>query len=784
MSRVHVAGPDSGSARAGGNGTCGDGIQSPVRNREKSRVHEQIVTYAAAARLEGIKTNTIRSRIRRGTVERVVVEDRGRNGKIKWGILVASLSPAAQQRHLAALGAKAGGDGGNGTRRLRADGPAPVSAASDAEPAENGDGRSSGRRELPAARGSQESPPARSARGPMKGVMGGRLSTGSVPLLADGSVDEAAMAALGRANALARFHRARRILRQLEAEQAAAGHGHKLEALERLAHAEGISEGTLRRWQLAWRKGGDASLVPNWGKAEGTKSIRRPLQKQLLALWHCPTQPTYAQLDRYSVQWSWQHGHVAPSPSAVRRFIQRHESKMLATALRKGKTAYENEHRYHTSRDPEKLPVNAASVADHRLADTMVWMPDGKPGRPWLTAFADIRSARWTGWVIREGVSSDGVAAALRRAILGFRELAVVDGKPVEIDFPACGLPEHVYLDNGKEFTGGAMRDEPYATEPDERDFALPTEALGTVWNTLGVRVHHAIPYSAWSKPIEAFFGAFASIIENQIPGYTGRDAKRKPELLAKLIERVQILTLDQYRAVMAGLFAAWNHGHTVGTRTQTPMACYADHEPRVPEAAQLDTLLLRSAGTRVLHNHGFEIAGLGKFASEDPELVLRGGHKFVIRYTRDDRSAIVAICPRTGDRWIVPRAASDLDPDPWGMLFGRPAGIGHKQAQTIRTIQRRAISQAGRAVHDTLDPDLADPTGGWRIAAGNVQLANAEARRELRVPDRLPDAEPRPCLPEPPPERSYLRVLARRENERLAALAAIGEEEPADVAD
>jgi len=281
-------------------------------------------------------------------------------------------------------------------------------------------------------------------------------------------------------------------------------------------------------------------------------------------------------------------------------------------------------------------------------------------------------------------------------------------------------------------------------------------------------------------------FGAFAATIENQIPGYTGRDAKHKPEILKRLIDREQLLTLDQYRAVMAGLFAAWNHTHPVGSRDHPPMHYYADHQPTIPDPAQLDTLLLRPAGTRILHNHGFDIAGLGRFMSEDPEFILRIGHKFVIRYTRDDTSAIVAICPRTAERWRVPRAAADLDPDPWAMLFGRPAGPAHKQAQAVRSTQRRAISQAGRAVHATLDPQLADPTGGWHIASANV------TRRQLRIPDQLPQPEPppqpatrnpQPASPSAPYSIHDLLDGDRRDRAlRQAAVDAIME--PADATD
>ena len=79
---------------------------------------------------------------------------------------------------------------------------------------------------------------------------------------------------------------------------------------------------------------------------------------------------------------------------------------------RKGKKAWSDKHMARVRRDPNLLRTNEIWCADHRIADVMVLWPDGHIGRPWITAYVDLRSARWTGWVVRQQPNSDGVAAA------------------------------------------------------------------------------------------------------------------------------------------------------------------------------------------------------------------------------------------------------------------------------------------------------------------------------------------------------------------------------------
>jgi hypothetical protein len=593
---------------------------------------------------------------------------------------------------------------------------------------------------------------------------------------------------MGRGRALAEFHRKIAAVRAANVAVAAAPPRGKMNARRQIANKHGVPVNTLSRWQRNLRDHGPAALVPHWAKTEGPRTIPRQLQRELLAEWNTPLQPSFEQAWHYAWQWARDRRVACPSYHAVRRYLKRHANKTLNTALRKGKKAHADACRYHVVRDPNELPVNAVFCADHRIADVFCIMPDQRIGRPWETLFTDLASGRQVGWVVREQVSSEGVASALRRAILGFVEPGL-DGQP--IDFPACGLPEVLLIDRGKEFSGGAMAKaftrrhcrppEPIEWDPSTATFELEPAADKTLADTLGIDRVRTIPYHAWSKPIEAVFRSISNG-ENLVAGYCGRDAKSKPELLKRLVERGQLMTLDQYRAYRAQAAHQWNTTHVVGhLRDRPPMAYYAGHVPKLPPAGQLDTLLLRP-GSKVARAHGIEIPGLGRYMSEEPGYIALIGHRVELGYTRDDPSAIVAWHPRTGRRFVLPRIPTGGD---WSMMFGGDPSPQFKQAQRIRRVQGDIIREAKQTVARTANPGYLDATGTYRAAARNAHAPKptadrrlpTAARRALPAPSDDPSDRSDPSDPPSPMEDHFARVGAAHIAE-LAAIAALDPQE------
>lgn len=78
--------------------------------------------------------------------------------------------------------------------------------------------------------------------------------------------------------------------------------------------------------------------------------------------------------------------------------------------------------------------------------------PDGKPVRPWLTAWMDAMSGCFVGWAITLNPDSDTIAESLVRGI------GHTAGSPF------FGAPLMLYIDNGKQCCL-TMRAEPVESE-------------------------------------------------------------------------------------------------------------------------------------------------------------------------------------------------------------------------------------------------------------------------------------------------------------------------------
>lgn len=167
-------------------------------------------------------------------------------------------------------------------------------------------------------------------------------------------------------------------------------------------------------------------------------------------------------------------------------------------------------------RDKTCLQALQAVNADFHKFDVFVRWPSvgGEPGlvaRPQMVAFQDIYSGRILSWRIDQTPNSTAVMLCA--------------GDMIE----AWGIPEHVLLDNGREFaakaiTGGAAT---------RFRFKVKEDDIPGLFTALGCTIHWATPYSGQSKPIERAFRDMCQSIakDPRLAGaYTGNTVMAKPE--------------------------------------------------------------------------------------------------------------------------------------------------------------------------------------------------------------------------------------------------------------
>ena len=547
------------------------------------------------------------------------------------------------------------------------------------------------------------------------------VSEAGVPLLPSGDPDQIALQVRGRADLLQEYSRRLRCVAWVRAELKKVPQGERMKTYERAAiefdtsdgsGKRGLSVATVRRWLHALQNGGKAALMPTRGLKRGPTAIPAELQTKILEAYYDFTARTTRQLYGTVVKPYCAAEEVdAPTYSTVRRFIRKATEPMAATFYRKGPRAWQAQFAAKVVRDPESCEVNQVWCADHRLCDVMV-LYGGKPRRPWVTMIADVRTAAFVGYALclRPRVAS--VAEAIRRAIL------------------AVGVPEIYLRDNGKEFAskrlGGkaARLRRPRASDlGDAGRWPAPLPAQlenGGLWTALGVEVVTSLPYHAWSKPIESFFGAFAGQWENLVPGYTGRDAKAKPEILKKHIAEGKLLAWPDFERIFGEQVRRWNTERPHGKRRQTPAAAYVGHVARIPEDGAL-AVLLQGRGEYRVQPHGLEVGGR-LYQSE--ALALHVGQKIHVRY--GDGAGPLYVYPPRGGAIAVPEAPKAR----WDNAFTE----ANRLAKRAERAQKSYLLAMRRELHGACTPEELDPTGAFRKVVERAQEQTA-ASEVLALP-------------------------------------------------
>lgn len=377
-------------------------------------------------------------------------------------------------------------------------------------------------------------------------------------------------------------------------------------ALTALADSHKISYATLCRWRADFRKEGFVGLLPKYSRTRGSRLDAR-IKEAIETEWLQPTKPSQQTVYERIAQWCAEQLLPAPSYKTIQRIIDKIPAA-VTLYHRSGRAKWASDAMPKETRDLSTIAVNEWWCSDHREFDCFVRVGN-KVMRPWLTSWEDLRSRAIVGRCISLQPNSTTIAAAFRAGVMVY------------------GVPQHAYIDNGKDYDAHYLNGR-------VKKFAkvdLGAAAQG-VFAQLGIRVHHAIPYSAWSKPIERWHRNITAW-ERDLPGWCGKDNKERPEKLAEEIHSGALFTLEQF----IGLFDQWIAEYNV--RFHTALGCAPNDlwqgvERRIPEARALDLLLMEEARRKV-HPSGIKVfPGRWHWASD---LALYVGNDVTVRYDRND---------------------------------------------------------------------------------------------------------------------------------------------------
>jgi putative transposase len=310
------------------------------------------------------------------------------------------------------------------------------------------------------------------------------------------------------------------------------------------SETSGFSEGTIFNWLNAFREGGKPALADRQRRDKNTSRFFAAYPK---AAWLA----AYLYLDeRASVRVAYEAivrdlqllqipPEDAPSYETVRSWLKQ-MPPALTTYARLGRKAYRERMAAYLRRSYTDNYANQVWVGDHMIHDVecandlfedVEW---GAPIRIRLSAMLDYRSRLLVGASWAWEGSSRAIAATMRRAI--FRH----------------GQPEHIYVDNGKDYRKiargampGYLRESPIA--PAEW-WKAELEDIGHTGfcARLGIAVTHCLPHHPQSKHVERFFRTLHERFDKCWPTYTSGNPFTRPDATS-------LAMMDHRRLLRAG---------------------------------------------------------------------------------------------------------------------------------------------------------------------------------------------------------------------------------------
>lgn len=303
----------------------------------------------------------------------------------------------------------------------------------------------------------------------------------------------------------------------------------------------------------------------------------------------------------------------------------------------RGTREYKNKVMVKGSRDTKGLQVMQIVMGDEHTFDCWVSykQPNGKviAIKPHLAAWVDMRSRVIMGDVMCKDANSDILKQSL---------LKMIYSEP-------GGVPEYLYIDNGKDYTAKTMtgRD-----RNDRSGMSFDNETMG-FYKSIGIKDdHRALPYEPWSKgQIERFFRTVCNKFTRWMKSYTGtltgsKTSDKVDKDIKRMLERGELLTLEEfYEKWHEWLTTVYMHTEHSGLKKmgetyKKPYDCFMN-EDRYFKAAppkSYATMLMMKSENVLVRNIGITKWG---YEYRSDELCDYIGRKVDIKYDPDDMAVL-----------------------------------------------------------------------------------------------------------------------------------------------
>lgn len=297
---------------------------------------------------------------------------------------------------------------------------------------------------------------------------------------------------------------------------------------------------------------------------------------------------------------------------------------------RYGNKVFEDECLPYLKRDYESIDSNEIWSSDYHTLD--VFVKDdftGEVYRPHLVVWFDVRSRKILSASLRKSSDADGVVIAFRKAVEKY------------------GIPEMVYLDNGREFLvsdfgGRGIR----KTSEKTKD-----EYGKTILERCGVVMHNAKVANGRAKAVERCFKTVKITFSKFFNTYTGGRPAERPERMKQVMDKNNVKNiplLSEVREKIYTYFEGWYNekpSSAEGLNGKSPNECYKANlfKKRTATKEQLNLMLLRTERLQKVKENGVCIkVGDKEIYFRNPDFInFPKDTKVFVRYNPEDLSKV-----------------------------------------------------------------------------------------------------------------------------------------------
>jgi putative transposase len=390
-------------------------------------------------------------------------------------------------------------------------------------------------------------------------------------------------------------------------------------------HGDITRASSLYRWLEQYEKDGIAGLAPQYSGRGAGATLPQETKDRIEWLYLDSGQPNISTVCDLLAQYG-----IKAGESTVRRYLASIPGWIKAKH-RKGKDYCKAKFSPYITRDYTKYKPMEIICGDYMTQD-IVCRRGGKVFRARLCAFEDMRSRAIVGWSLQETANSVGVIRALQMA------------------FADYGLPESIYVDNGKEFKNYLLCGDQWKAQKTKIDPELLDLDVG-ILAECGIKVIFCQAYNGQSKPIERFWRFFHERFDKFELSYTGSSAADRPDEAKAFrsnvedIKKADISLIPAFeeiagriRRFISWYNEKWNHSGQ-GMEGRTPLEVFKEHAaPRREIPGSLKKYLFTMRYVRTVQRNGVE---LDEMPYQSERLIEHNGRKVEVRRGLDDAGTV-----------------------------------------------------------------------------------------------------------------------------------------------